>query len=59
MNEVRCPYCNAIIEFVDEFTNFEDGGDCIIATATYVCDKCDEAMKVRAYFTWDGNLEVD
>ena len=59
MNEARCPYCGAVIEFDDEFTNFDDGGDCIIASATYVCGECDEAMTVRATFVWDGNLEVD
>ena len=53
-----CPYCNAPIEFDDEFTNFEDSGDCIIASASYECE-CDEIMTVRATFTWDGNLEVD
>ena len=55
----KCPYCGAEIEFDDEFTNFDDGGDCVIATATYVCGECDEAMTVRATFVWDGNLEVD
>lgn len=54
-----CPYCNAPIEFDDEFTNFDDGGDCIIATATYTCPECGETMTVHATFTWDGNLEVD
>lgn len=24
MNEARCPLCNAVVEFDDEFTNFED-----------------------------------
>lgn len=54
-----CPYCNAPIEFDDEFTNFDDSGDCIIATANYTCPECGETMTVRATFTWDGNLEVD
>lgn len=58
MNEARCPYCNAVIEFDDEFTNFDDHGDCIVATASYDCE-CGETLTVRAYFQWDGNLEVD
>lgn len=33
MNEARCPYCGAVIEFDDEFTNFDDQGDCITASA--------------------------
>ena len=56
---LRCPYCNEIIEFDDEFTNFDDSGDCIIATATYVCPECGDVMTVRATFVWDGELEVD
>lgn len=49
MMEARCPYCNAIVEFDEEFANFDDGGDCITATATYVCD-CGEILTVRATF---------
>lgn len=56
---LRCPYCNEIIEFDDEFTNFDDEGDCIIATATYICPECGDVMTVRAHFVWDGELEVD
>ena len=59
MNEARCPYCNAIIEFEGTFFNFDDNGDYITATATYVCDECGESMNVRANFVWDGRLEVD
>jgi hypothetical protein len=58
MNEARCPYCGAVVEFDDEFTNFEDCGDYIIASATYECE-CGESMTVRATFVWDGNLEVN
>ena len=58
MNEVRCPYCNAIIEFDDESTNFDDQGDCIVASATYTCD-CGVSVTVKATFVWDGELEVD
>lgn len=54
----RCPFCNAAVEFDDEFTSFDDQGDCIVASATYEC-KCGETMTVRAYFAWDGVLEVD
>lgn len=53
----RCPYCGAEIEFDDEFTSFEDEGDCIVASASYNCE-CGETLTVRAYFKWDGNLEV-
>lgn len=55
--ETRCPYCRAVVEFDDEFTSFEDSGDCIIASASYECE-CGEVMTVRATFVWDGNLEV-
>lgn len=58
MNEVRCPYCGAVIEFDDEFANFDDQGDCIVASATYICD-CGESVTVKATFVWDGELEVD
>lgn len=53
----KCPYCGAPIEFDDEFTNFEDGGDCITATANYECE-CGEVMTIRATFVWDGNFEI-
>lgn len=56
--EARCPYCKAIVEFDDEFTNFEDCGDCITASALYVCE-CGESMTVKATFVWDGELEVN
>jgi hypothetical protein len=56
--ETRCPYCNAVIEFDDEFTSFEDQGDCIVASGAYECE-CGNALRVRATFVWDGNLEVD
>lgn len=56
--ETRCPYCNAVIEFDDEFTSFEDQGDCIVASGAYECE-CGKALRVKATFVWDGNLEVD
>lgn len=56
--EARCPYCKAIVEFDDEFTNFEDCGDCITASSPYVCE-CGESMTVKATFVWDGELEVN
>jgi hypothetical protein len=58
MNETRCPYCNAVIEFDDEFTSFDDQGDCIVASGAYECE-CGNALRVKATFVWDGNLEVD
>ena len=57
--DLTCPNCNREIMFDDEFTTFDYGGDCIIATATYVCPECGDAMTVRATFVWDRNLEVD
>jgi hypothetical protein len=54
----RCPYCNAEIEFDDEFTNFDDQGDFIVATGSYDCE-CGETLTVRAFFQWDGEVEVD
>ena len=54
----RGPYCNAEIEFDDEFTNFDDQGDYIVATGSYTCE-CGETLTVRAYFQWDGEVEVD
>lgn len=54
----RCPYCNAEIEFDNEFTNFDDQGECIIASASYECE-CGETLTVRACFQWDGEVEVD
>ena len=57
--DTTCPNCNREIMFDDEFTNFEDCGDVITATATYTCPECGDVMTVRAHFVWDGNLEVD
>ena len=57
--DLTCPNCNREIMFDDEFTNFEDCGDCIIATATCIGPECGDVMTVRATFQWDGNLEVD
>jgi predicted RNA-binding Zn-ribbon protein involved in translation (DUF1610 family) len=57
--DATCPNCNREIMFDDEFTNFEDEGDVITATATYTCPECGDVMTVRAHFVWDGNLEVD
>ena len=57
--DTTCPNCNREIMFDDEFTNFDDAGDCIIATATYDCPECGDVMTVRATFVWDGELEVD
>ena len=57
--DFTCPNCNREIMFDDEFTNFYDAGDYIIATATYICPECGDAMTVRATFVWDGELEVD
>jgi hypothetical protein len=54
----RCLYCNAEIEFDDEFTNFDDQGDFIVATGSYDCE-CGETLTVRAFFQWDGEVEVD
>jgi hypothetical protein len=54
----RCPYCNAEIEFDDEFTNFDDQGDFIVATGSYDCE-CGETLTVRAFFQWNGEVEVD
>lgn len=53
----KCPYCGVPIEFDDEFTNFEDGGDYITTTANYECE-CGEVMTIRATFVWDGNFEI-
>lgn len=53
----KCPYCGAPIEFDDEFTNFEDDGDCITASASYECE-CGEILTVKAFFHWDGNFEI-
>lgn len=54
----KCPYCGAAIDFQDEFTSFDDQGDCIMAAASYECE-CGETLTVRAYFQWDGEMEVD
>ena len=54
----KCPYCNAEIDFQDEFTNFDDYGDYIVATGSYACE-CGETLTVRAFFQWDGEVEVD
>lgn len=55
----KCPYCGEEIDFQDEFTNFDDQGEYIVATGTYTCPACGEVMTVRAYFMWDGEVEVD
>ena len=54
-----CPCCGEEIDFQEEFTNFDDQGDYIVATGTYVCVRCGETMTVRANFVWDGEVEVD
>jgi hypothetical protein len=54
----KCPYCNAEIDFQDEFTSFDDQGDCIVATGSYTCE-CGETLTVRATFVWDGEVEVE
>ena len=59
MSEARRSYCNAVIDFDDEFTNFDDQGEYIVASGTYVCVRCGEIMTVRANFVWDGEVEVD
>lgn len=48
--DTTCPNCNREIMFDDEFTNFEDEGDVITATATYICPECGDVMTVRAHF---------
>ena len=53
----KCPYCGAVIEFYSEFTNFEDEGDYIVATANYECE-CGEVMTIRATFVWDGHFKI-
>lgn len=55
----KCPYCGEEIDFQEEFTNFDDQGDCIVATGSYTCVGCGEVMTVRATFVWDGEVEVD
>ena len=54
-----CPCCGEEIDFQEEFTNFDDQGEYIVATGTYVCVRCGETMAVRANFVWDGEVEVD
>jgi hypothetical protein len=53
-----CPYCGAIVDFDSEFENLEDCGDYVEATSYVTCE-CGEMLRVRAFFNWDGNLEVD
>ena len=57
--EVICPNCGAVVNFDSEFENFEDYGDYVEGSATLCCSNCDEMFRVRAFFNWDGNLEVD
>ena len=57
--DTMCPNCNKEIMFDDEFTSFDDQGDCITASATYICPECGDVMTVKATFVWDGELEVD
>ena len=45
-----CPCCGEEIDFQEEFTNFDDQGEYIVATGTYVCVRCGETMTVRANF---------
>ena len=44
-------------DFEDEFINFHDEGDYIEAVGSYDCE-CGETLTVRAYFQWDGEVEV-
>jgi hypothetical protein len=53
-----CPYCGAIVDFDSEFENLEDCGDYVEATSYVTCE-CGEMLRVRAFFNWDGNLEVE
>lgn len=54
----KCPYCGAEIEFEGAFTDFDDNGDFIVATASYDCE-CGEVLTLRAFFEWNGELEVN
>ena len=54
----KCPYCGAEIEFDEEFTNFDDYGNYIVAASPYICE-CGETLTVRAFFQWDGEVEVE
>ena len=49
--DIICPNCGEPIDFDDE-------GDHIVATAMTECE-CGEQIRVRGYFHWDGDYEVD
>lgn len=60
MNEARCPYCGAVIEFEDvdtDFTEFEDCGECLIATMDFEC-QCGEQLRIEAQFEYSGKLRI-
>ena len=56
--EVICPNCGAVVDFDIEFEAFKNIGCYVEGYAIRICDNCDEMFRVRAHFTWDGNLEV-
>ena len=51
-----CPYCGASFDI--EWDTLDDEGDVIIATAMIDCE-CGEVFRVRGYYHWDGNYEID
>jgi hypothetical protein len=55
--DIICPNCGEPIDF-DGWDDFDDEGDHIVATAMTECE-CGEQIRVRGYFHWDGDYEVD
>ena len=57
----KCPYCGAQVDFCDfdnDFTSFEDQGDCIVATGHFDC-QCGENLRIKAVFVFNEDYEID
>ncbi len=52
-----CPYCGASFD-IDGWDTLDDEGDVIVATAMIECE-CGENIRVRGYYHWDGDYEID
>lgn len=56
----RCPYCGAVFnleETSEEFSDFEDCGDYIIATGDFHC-QCGKILTIRTNFFWDEKFQI-
>lgn len=55
--DIICPNCGEPIDF-DGWDTLDDEGDYVVGTTMVDCE-CGETFRVRGYFHWDGEYEVD